>query len=56
VSSRIPGSSSLIQTPAVMCIAHTSAIPSWTPESATALATSSVIRTNSRRRSVLKVR
>ena len=51
-----PGSSSLIHTPAVMCIAHTSAIPSAIPASRTASATSSVIRTNSRRRSVLNVR
>ena len=53
VSSRMPGSSSLIQTPAVMCMAQTSAMPSSMPDSRTAASTSSVIRTNSRRRSVL---
>jgi hypothetical protein len=52
----MPGSSSLTHTPAVMCIAETSTIPSVTPDSSTAAWTSSVMRTNSRRRSVLKVR
>jgi hypothetical protein len=56
VSARIPGSSSFTQTPAVMCIADTSASPSLTPASSTAAWTSSVIRTNSRRRLVWKVR
>jgi hypothetical protein len=51
----MPGSSSLTHTPAVMCIAETSAMPSAIPASATAWRTSSVIRTNSRRLSVLKV-
>jgi hypothetical protein len=51
----MPGSSSLTQTPAVMCIAETSTIPSATPDFCTALSTSSVMRTNSRRSSVLKV-
>ena len=50
------GSSSLIHTAAVMCIAPTSAMPSLMPASSTAAWTSSVIRMNSRRRSVLKVR
>ena len=44
-----PGSSSLTQTPAVMCIAETSTMPSATPASSTACWTSSVMRTNSRR-------
>jgi hypothetical protein len=56
VSSRIPGSSSLTQTPAVMCIAETSTIPSSTPDSCTAASTSSVMRTNWRRCCVVKVR
>jgi hypothetical protein len=46
----------LIQTPAVMCIAETSTIPSLIPASRTANSTSSVMRTNSRRCSVWKVR
>ncbi len=54
-SSWIPGSSSLIQTAAVMCMADTSASPSAMPASSTALWTSSVRRTNSRLRSVLNV-
>ena len=49
------GSSSLTQTAAVMCIAETSTIPSFTPDLSTASWTSPVIRTNSRRSSVLKV-
>jgi len=36
-------------------MAHTSAIPSWIRASLTAASTSSVIRMNSRRRSVLNV-
>ena len=55
-SAWIPGSSSLIQTPAVMCIAETSAMPSAIPDSSTAAWTSSVMRTNSRRSAVSKVR
>jgi hypothetical protein len=51
----MPGSSSFTQTPAVMCMAETSAIPSLIPASSTACCTSSVIRTNSRRLSVLNV-
>jgi hypothetical protein len=38
-----------------MCIAETRTIPSATPEESIALCTFSVIRTNSRRSSVLKV-
>jgi hypothetical protein len=45
----------LTQTAAVMCIAETRTIPSFTPDSSTALCTSPVIRTNSRRSSVLNV-
>ena len=46
----MPGSSSLIQTPAVMCIALTSTIPSAMPDvRPPPAATSSVIRTHSRR-------
>ena len=56
VSSCRPGSSSLIHTAAVMCMAPTSTIPSLMPASSTASCTSSVIRMNSRRRSVLNVR
>jgi hypothetical protein len=52
----MPGSSSFTHTPAVMCMADTSAMPSAMPASSTAVCTSSVMRTNSRRRSVLKVR
>src|SRR4026208_1258341 len=43
-----PGSSSLMKTPAVMCIAETRAIPSCTFDFATASATVSVTRTSSR--------
>ena len=52
VSSRMPGSSSLTHTPAVMCIAETSTMPSCDAGLVDGLCTSSVIRTNSRRRSV----
>jgi hypothetical protein len=52
----MPGSSSLTHTPAVMCMADTSTIPSVTPDSRTAASTSSVMRTNWRRWSVVKVR
>jgi hypothetical protein len=45
----------LTQTPAVICIAETSTIPSATPDTSTARCTSSVMRTNARRSSVLKV-
>jgi hypothetical protein len=55
VSSSRPGSSSFTQTPAVMCIADTSTIPSATPDSSTACCTSSVMRTNWRRSGVSKV-
>ena len=55
-SAWIPGSSSLTQTPAVMCIAETSTRPSRTPASSTASWTSSVMRMNSRRSGVWKVR
>ena len=55
MSSCRPGSSSFTQTAAVMCIAETSTIPSDTPEASTAACTFSVIRTNSRRPSVLNV-
>jgi hypothetical protein len=41
---------------AVMCIALTSTMPSCTPDAATASCTSSVMRTNSRRSAVSKVR
>ena len=54
-SSWMPGSSSFTQTPAVMCIAETSAMPSAIPASSTAAWTSSVMRTNARRSGVLKV-
>jgi hypothetical protein len=56
VSSRIPGSSSLTQTPAVMCMAETRTMPSSIPDSSTARWTSSVIRTNCRRDGVVNVR
>ena len=56
VSARIPGSSSLTQTPAVMCIAETRTKPSRTPDSSTARWTSSVMRTNSRRSPVSNCR
>jgi hypothetical protein len=52
----MPGSSSLTQTPAVMCIAETSTRPSATPASWTAAWTSSVMRTNWRRCCVVNVR
>src|SRR5450759_1201553 len=51
----MPGSSSLIHTPAVMCIAETSAMPSLIPDSSTARRTSSVMRTNARRCSTWNV-
>jgi hypothetical protein len=56
VSARIPGSSSFTHTPAVMCMAETSTMPSSTPDSSTASCTSPVIRTNWRRSRVSKVR
>jgi hypothetical protein len=49
VSSWSPGSSSFTQTPAVMCIAETNAMPSAMPASSIAACTSSVIRISSRR-------
>ena len=55
-SAWIPGSSSFTHTPAVMCIAETSTMPSLTPDSSTACCTSSVMRTNALRSGVLKVR
>ncbi len=55
MSSWSPGSSSFTQTAAVMCIAETSTIPSETPDASTAAWTFSVMRTNSRRPSVLNV-
>jgi hypothetical protein len=45
----------LTQTPAVMCIAETSTMPSSIPASSTAARTSSVMRISSRRCVVLKV-
>ena len=55
-SSRMPGSSSLTHTAAVMCMAETSTMPSSTPDSTTAAWTSSVMRTNWRRCCVVNVR
>ena len=47
---------SRVETAAVMCIAPTSTSPSAIPASSTAACTSSVMRMNSRRRSVWNVR
>src|SRR5689334_11491454 len=48
MSSQRPGSLSLTKTPAVMCIAETSTMPSCTPLFFTKASTVSVMRTSSR--------
>ena len=56
MSAMRPLSQSLTYTPAVMCIADTSTMPSRTPLFETMEATSSVMRTTSRRFDVLNQR
>ena len=56
MSCRMPGSLSLTKTPAVMCIAETRTMPSFTPLFCTLSATGSVILTYSRCFAVLNQR